>query len=63
MPAVESVAIISFLPYLGSSASRPIYPEGVDLPPADVRRADFQRITPDYFQTMRIPILMGRGCH
>jgi putative ABC transport system permease protein len=61
MPAVESVAIISFLPYLGSSASRPIYPEGVDLPPADVRRADFQRITPDYFQTMRIPILMGRG--
>jgi putative ABC transport system permease protein len=26
-----------------------------------VRRADFQRVTPAYFSTMRIPILAGRG--
>jgi predicted permease len=61
MPAVESVSVVSYLPYQGGAASRPIYPEGVELTPADVRRADFQRVTPAYFETMRIPILMGRG--
>ena len=61
MPAVESVGVVAFLPYQGSSSSRPIYPEGVETTPAEVRRADLQRVTPDYFPTMRIPILTGRG--
>jgi putative ABC transport system permease protein len=60
MPAVESVGVVSFLPYHGSSSTRPIYPEGVEVTPSDVRRADFQRVTPAYFATMRIPLLAGR---
>jgi len=61
MPAVESLGAVSFLPYAGSSSSRPIYPEGVELTPAEVRQADFQRATPAYLETMRIPLFEGRG--
>jgi putative ABC transport system permease protein len=61
MPAIESVGVVAFLPYQGSSSNRPIYPEGVELTPAEARRADLQRVTPDYFGTMRIPVLAGRG--
>jgi putative ABC transport system permease protein len=61
MPAVDSLGAVSFLPYAGSSSSRPIYPEGVELTPAEVRQADFQRATPAYLETMRIPVLEGRG--
>jgi putative ABC transport system permease protein len=61
IPAVESLGAVSFLPYAGASSSRPIYPEGVELTPAEVRQADFQRATPAYIETMRMPILEGRG--
>jgi putative ABC transport system permease protein len=61
MPAVESLGAVSFLPYAGSSSSRPIYPEGVELTLAEVRQADFQRATPAYLETMRIPLFEGRG--
>jgi predicted permease len=61
IPAVESLGSVSFLPYAGASSSRTIYPEGVQLTPAEVRQADLQRATPGYFETMRIPLLDGRG--
>jgi len=61
MPAVESLGAVSFLPYGGASSSRPILPEGVELTPAEVRRADYQRATPGYFESMRIPVIDGRG--
>ncbi|MCC7032918.1 MAG: ABC transporter permease [Acidobacteria bacterium] len=61
MPAVESLAAVTFLPYAGASSSRPIHPEGAELTPAEARPADFQRATPAYFETMRIPVLEGRG--
>ena len=61
MPAVESLGAVSFLPYAGSSTSRPIYPEGRSLTPAETRPADFQRATPDYFPVLRIPVVEGRG--
>lgn len=61
MPAIESVGVVAFLPYQGTSSNRPIHPEGVELTPAELRRADLQRVTPEYFATMRIPILAGRG--
>jgi putative ABC transport system permease protein len=61
MPAIDALGVVSFLPYAGGSASRPIYPEGVELAPAEVRQADFQRVTPGYFETMKIPLLEGRG--
>ena len=61
MPAVESLGAVSFLPYGGASSNRPVYPEGVELTEAEVRRADLQRATPGYFETMKIPVLEGRG--
>ena len=61
MPAIESLGAVSFLPYAGNSSNRPIYPEGVELTAAEVRPADFQRTTPGYFATLRIPVLEGRG--
>lgn len=61
MPAVQSASLVTFLPYNGGSSSRPIHPEGTALTEAEVRRADFQRVTPDYFASLRIPILEGRG--
>ena len=61
MPAVESLGAVSFLPYAGSSTSRPIYPEGRSLTPAETRPADFQRATPGYFPALRIEVVEGRG--
>jgi len=61
MPAVETTGAVSSLPYAGSSSSRPVYPEGVALTPAEVRQADLQRATPAYFEAMRIPVFEGRG--
>jgi putative ABC transport system permease protein len=60
MPAIDSLGAVSFLPYAGGIATRPIYPESVELTPAEVRQAHFQRVTPGYFETMRIPLLEGR---
>ncbi|HTM29775.1 MAG TPA: ADOP family duplicated permease [Vicinamibacterales bacterium] len=61
MPAVNALAAVSFLPYDGASTSRPIYPEGQQLSTAEVRRADLQRATADYFDVMHIPVLEGRA--
>ncbi|MGH9173187.1 MAG: FtsX-like permease family protein, partial [Vicinamibacterales bacterium] len=35
--------------------------DGVTLQPGEVRRVDYRRITPEYFATMRIPLLAGRA--
>ncbi|HUU34449.1 MAG TPA: ABC transporter permease [Vicinamibacterales bacterium] len=60
LPGVTSVAAVSSLPYGGSSSSRPMTIEGA---PADELKRDvsFQRVTPAYFATMRVPLLAGRG--
>jgi predicted permease len=60
MPGVRSLGAAAFLPYGGFSNSRPIHPEGAELTPAEVRSADFQRITPGFLTTMRVAILEGR---
>jgi putative ABC transport system permease protein len=38
-----------------------LYPEGVTLQPAEVRNVDVRRVTPEYLEVMRIPLLKGRG--
>ncbi|MCC6989633.1 MAG: ABC transporter permease [Acidobacteria bacterium] len=60
LPGVTSVAAVSSLPYGGSTSSRPLTIEGA---PADERTRDvaFQRVTPAYFATLRIPLLAGRS--
>ncbi|MEW6128152.1 MAG: ABC transporter permease [Acidobacteriota bacterium] len=58
-PGVQSVAAVSALP---RSATPPR--QGIILEqgqPAETPRADFFGITPDYFRTLSVPLLQGRG--
>lgn len=59
MPAVDTLAAASSLPYTPAGSDR-IYPEGVALSDAEVRSARVQRVTPAYFDALRIPLLEGR---
>jgi putative ABC transport system permease protein len=61
IPAVTNAAMVSNLPYAGNNTFRPFWPEGVTLRESDVRNVDFRRVTVDYFETLRIPILSGRA--
>jgi putative ABC transport system permease protein len=61
IPAVTDAAMVSNLPYGGNNNSRPFRPEGVTLRESDVRNADYRRVTPEYFATMRIPLVAGRA--
>jgi putative ABC transport system permease protein len=60
IPAVSVSALTSALPYGGGSGSREFRPAGVALQPGEVRYADYRRITPEFFDAMRIPLLAGR---
>ncbi len=60
MPAVETLAAASSVPYTPAGGER-IFPEGVELTEAEVRTARVQRVTPDYFEALRIPLLDGRA--
>jgi putative ABC transport system permease protein len=61
IPAVSDAAMVSNLPYAGGNNARPLWPEGVTLRESEARFVDYRRITPEYFQTMRIPLLAGRA--
>jgi putative ABC transport system permease protein len=59
---IVDVAAINNMPTTGGNASRGIEIEG--RPPADPRNlpsVDFRSATPDYFPTLRIPVLRGRN--
>jgi predicted permease len=60
IPAVETLAVSSSLPYTAGFQTRPIYPEGQPLTDSEVRQARGVSISPDYFEAMRIPLLDGR---
>jgi predicted permease len=61
-PWVESVALASDMPLDMSSRGTEIYPEGTspDDPEAGVN-VDFNNVTADYFEALRIPVLEGRS--
>jgi putative ABC transport system permease protein len=61
VPAVTDAAMVSVLPYAGGNQSRQFWPEGVELRQGEARYADYRRVTPEYFETMGIPLLTGRA--
>ena len=63
IPAVSRAAMISNIPYAGGNTSRQFYPDGEMLTASQARAVDFRRGTPDYFETLGIPLLAGRPLH
>ena len=61
-PGVESAALVNYLPLGGGNTSDSYLVEGeAEPPPGRENEARYRVATPDYFQTMRIPIVRGRG--
>jgi putative ABC transport system permease protein len=62
LPGVESAAMVMSLPLSGASMNRGFRAEGRPEPRADENvTMDFQIISPDYFSTLQIPVIKGRG--
>ncbi len=62
LPGVESVAAVNHLPLGGSNSSSSFLVEGVPEPPPGQEFGGRYRVcTPDYFETMGITIIKGRG--
>ncbi len=63
LPGIESVGMSASnrTPFSGSGVTQRFTFAGESTAPADVRRAQFQVASPDYFATLRSPILGGRA--
>jgi putative ABC transport system permease protein len=63
LPGVQSVAMSvgNQTPFSGTGVTQPFTFVGESTLPADVRRAQFQVASPEYFSTLRAPILRGRA--
>jgi putative ABC transport system permease protein len=61
VPGVESAALVRAVPFSGNGGTIPYALEGRPAPdPASAPQARFHLVTPDYFRTLRIPLLKGR---
>jgi putative ABC transport system permease protein len=61
VPGVASAAAVSHIPFGGSSSSNTFAIEGQPPPdPGNRPSAHVRVVTPDYFATMRIPLVRGR---
>ncbi len=61
LPGVRSAAWISILPLEGEGSVSGINLPGHLLPPQEEPMANYRAVSLDYFQTMEIPLLAGRG--
>ena len=59
IPGVEHAAYTSFLPMVMRGGIWPVLLPGTTVP-EDARMASVRYVTPDYFATLRIPIVKGR---
>ncbi len=60
LPGVSAVSATSHLPMSGQDSRIGINPEGLEPNPQEPRRAHWRVINPDYFRTLKIPLLEGR---
>ena len=61
VPGVQSAALVRAVPFSGNGGTIAYTVEGQPQPdPTSAPQALFHLVTPDYFKTMRIPILKGR---
>ena len=61
LPGVQSVGAVSTLPLTGFWGETDFLVEGRPLPkPGETPTADNRFVTPGYFSTMRVPLLVGR---
>jgi putative ABC transport system permease protein len=61
-PGVESAAVVNYLPLGGSNSSDDYLVEGEPAPaPGQEYDGRYRVSTPDYFRTMGIPLIRGRG--
>jgi len=60
LPGVESCSAINMHPMSTSNSNDSFIFEGRPLPPGEFIAAEHRTITPDYFQTMKIPLIKGR---
>jgi putative ABC transport system permease protein len=61
VPGVQSAALVRAVPFSGNGGTVGYQPEDKPAPdPASLPQSRFHLVTPDYFKTMRIPILGGR---
>jgi len=62
IPGVQSTAVVNYLPLGGSNSSDSYLVEGVPEPPPGQEIVGRYRVcSPDYFQTMGITLMKGRG--
>ena len=62
LPSVTEAGAATVLPYTNLAASRTLFVEGRPIDDtAPARTVDLQRASPDYLETLRIPVLRGRG--
>ena len=59
VPGVVSAAFVNRLPLAGGTQTGPIEFEGIP-PGIATANVDFRTVTPDYFVTLRIPLVAGR---
>jgi len=60
LPGIQSVALTNRMPLGFSGGSTSVKPEGYVSQPNEVMETQAAIITPNYFQTMQIPIVEGR---
>jgi putative ABC transport system permease protein len=60
LPGVRTAAAVTALPYSNHSNGRNFMIEGRPLEPGNAPNAMYQVTSPDYFQTVRLPLLAGR---
>ena len=61
LPGVHSVSYSGFTPISGKEVGVNIEAEGYTLKPGEVANVRFVGVSPGYFDTIGIPILLGRG--